>query len=482
MFFPLLAGASFDFNSSCRDAYKDILGLEMEKGRGILEAERKLHAENSITVLLDNYTDFLTLVITEERDKYDAWKKRKSERLAVIEDDSKDSPWFLYCKAEINLQWAFTEIKFGDYKDAAVDINKAFKQLGSNEKKFPGFIPTKKGLGLLHALIGNIPANYKWAADLVGMSGTVKQGIAELEAVLAETQKQNQFAYLETETLFYLSFIQLNLNNDETAEEKIFQRLSEKRMSQPLLVYAAAGMALHTGRCARAFEFISQLPADASRLPFHYLGYLQGVALMNKLDTNAAKYFRVYVRNFKGINFIRSAYRGLAWCCLISNDKDGYARYMELVKTNGSSMTDEDKQALKDAQGNVMPEVNLLRSRLLFDGGYYREALDAVLKMEPKNSRSIHDIIEFEYRLARIHHKMGDTQTAIRYYELAYSSGEKYPFYFAANSALQLGLIYETMNDKVHSAEWFKKCLALHDHEYQDSIELKAKAGLSRVQ
>jgi tetratricopeptide (TPR) repeat protein len=454
----------------------------MQKGRSMVENERKVHPGNSITVLLDNYADFLTLVITEERDKYNAWRQRKSERLAAIEENAKDSPWFLYCKAEINLQWAFTEIKFGDYKDAAVDINKAYKQLESNEKKFPGFVPAKKCLGLLHALIGNIPANYKWATDLVGMSGTVKQGIGELEHVLYEAQKANEFGYLETETLFYLSFIQLNLNNDEAAQEKIFQRLGEKKMDEPLLVYAAAGMALHTGRSAKAFEFISALPADASRLPFHYLGYLQGVALMNKLDTAASKYFRAYTRNFKGINFIRSAYRDLAWCCLISGDQAGYTRYMELVKTQGSSVTDEDKQALKDAKGDAMPEVNLLRSRLLFDGGYYREALTAVLQMEPKNSKSIHDIIEFEYRLARIHHKMGDTQTAIRYYELAFRSGEKYPFYFAANSALQLGLIYETLNDKVHAAGWFKKCLALPDHEYQDSIELKAKAGLSRVE
>ena len=202
---------------------------------------------------------------------------------------------------------------------------------------------------------------------------------------------------------------------------------------------------------------------------------------MNSLDTNAMNSFRIYLHEFKGINFIRTAYRDLAWCSLISGNKDEYHRYIELALVIGSTMTDEDKQSLKEAKSGEEPDPDLLRSRLLFDGGNYSLALTAVLKCEPGKFRSVRNIIEFEYRLARIHHKLGNNDDAIRYYEMTVKSGEKYPYYFAANSALQLGTIFEHLNNKEKAKFWYKKCLAMKDHEYQDSIEIKAKAGLNRV-
>jgi hypothetical protein len=480
--FSFGASASFDLNPLCKQAYEAIFDLRFDEGMELIRKEKALHPENRITALLENYRDMLLLVVSEERDKYPILQKNKPQRLAFIEEDSKDSPWFLYCKAEINLQWAFVEVKFGDLKDAAVDINKSYKQLESNEKKFPGFVPAKKCMGLLHTLIGNIPGSYKWAADIIGMKGSVKQGLAELNEVMDRTAKDKTYAYLRSEALFYISFIEVNLENNEQEKERLASLFSASKFEGPLLTYAAASLALHSGKGDKMLEFLDGLPADKDRYPFQYLGYLKGVALMNKLDTNASAYFKKYIADFKGINFIRSAYRNLAWCELLKGNEKGYRSYMELAVTKGNSMVDEDKQALKEAKAKEMPEVNLLKARLLFDGGYYPASLTAVLKMEPAKAGSVRELIEFEYRLARIHHKLNELPEAMSYYELAVERGEKYPYYFAANSALQLGLIYETKGDKVNAKRWFEKCLSMKDHEYQDSIELKAKAGLSRVE
>ena len=62
----------------------------------------------------------------------------------------------MYSQAEINLQWAANRLKFGDYFTAAFEINKAYRQIQENNKKYPNFIPNKKfgtgyiSLGVYH--------------------------------------------------------------------------------------------------------------------------------------------------------------------------------------------------------------------------------------------------------------------------------------------------------------------------------------------
>ena len=75
----------------------------------------------------------------------------------------------------------------------------------------------------------------------------------------------------------------------------------------------------------------------------------------------------------KGIHFIKECYQKLAWYSLINGNLAGYYQYMELVKTKGNLVTDEDKQAMHEALNNKPPDLELLQSRLLFDGHYLRK-------------------------------------------------------------------------------------------------------------
>jgi TPR repeat protein len=83
--------------------------------------------------------------------------------------------------------------------------------------------------------------------------------------------------------------------------------------------------------------------------------------------------------------------------------------------------------------------------------------------------------------LGRIQHKKENYQQAIYYYKMAMKNGADYTYYFAANAALNIGLIYEALENKDLAAYYFKACLKMRDHEYQRSIDQKAKAGLKRL-
>ena len=120
----------------------------------------------------------------------------------------------------------------------------------------------------------------------------------------------------------------------------------------------------------------------------------------------------------------------------------------------------------------------MLKSRLLFDGGYYDRAKDELDGYKTNESRNQ---LEYTYRLGRIYQGWGKTDEAIPYYKETIQRGEKQPYYYAANSSLQLGMIYEKQDDFELARTYYSKVLDMDFDEYQFSISNKAQAGLNRI-
>ena len=128
----------------------------MIKPTYLLEKEKKENPNNTLVYFIENYSDYLKIQIGEEKSDFEKLKKNKDSRLDFIESDKSSSPWYLYSQAEINLQWAASRLKFGEYFTAAFEINKAYRLIQENNKLYPNFIPNKKSLGLLYTLIGSV--------------------------------------------------------------------------------------------------------------------------------------------------------------------------------------------------------------------------------------------------------------------------------------------------------------------------------------
>lgn len=480
--------ASFDFNKNCKNAYEKIICLRFDDGKALIDSEKTVNPNNKIIYYLENYIDFLKLIISEDAALYNTLKDNKDIRIDKIEETEEESPYYDYCLAEINLQWAFARMKFQDYITSAAEINKAYKLLEDNQEKYPAFVPNYKGLGLLHSLIGTIPDEFSWAKSLIGISGTITQGVNELSTVLTSSMTNTEYSYLTTECIFMLTFIELNLESDKDAAVKLGKYLEDSEYStlaksSPLLCYAAANIAIKTGNNDKAIEILLARPTGTDYYPFYYLDYLTGVAKLNKLDFDAYKYLYSFILNFKGQNYIKASYQKLAWYYLINNNTSKYTEKIGYAVTLGSSIVDEDKQALAEGKSKTTPNIRLLKARLLFDGGYYQEALDILQEKLPSTyCVSTKDYLEYTYRIGRIYNEWGYDTKAIPFYELTIKNGSSFTYYFAANAALHLGMIYENQGNKVKAKYYYQLCGQMKNTEYKNSISQKAKAGLIRVQ
>ncbi len=213
-----------------------------------------------------------------------------------------------------------------------------------------------------------------------------------------------------------------------------------------------------------------------------YFYYFLGTIELNRLDYDAYIYFNKYLNSYQGKNYIKASYQKLAWYYLLNKNYSNYDYYINKVKQLGSLNTEADKQAYLEVNQSVKLNEILLKSRLLFDGGYFIDAKKMLINnLDDKNFKSSKDKIEYLYRLARVYHKLNRIEDAKKYYKLVINKGKDFSYYFAKNSALQLALIYEDESNYNNAKVYFMKCLHINSNEYKNSIEFSAKAGLNRI-
>jgi hypothetical protein len=475
----LFAGR-YEFTQPARDAYEKILSLRFGEAYALL-AHQKMEDPNNLTINhIENYIDFFRIYISEEEDLYQQLRKNKKKRLQQLEAGDESSPYFLFTQADVRLQWALIELKFGDYFSAFSDVSKAYKLLRQNQARFPHFMPNLKDLGILHAMVGTIPDNYKWGATLLGLEGTIEQGEAEIRQVL-DYARSHDFIF-ETETHVLYTYFLLHLKNDKEGAWQALKKGNLSPKKNPLHGFIIANVAMRIGKNEEAIQVLEQTPRSGAFLPFPYLDFMLGMTKLRRLDEDADVYFSRFLGQYRGRNFIKESYQKLAWHELIHGNPAGYQQYMKACIDHGNAEAGEDKNALREAIAGKQPLPALIRARLLFDGGYYEKAYHELQAIAPKGLDEYPNRLEYVYRMGRILHGLQRHDEAMVYYRQVINLGEEAPFFFACNAALQIGLIHESLHQYPSAQKAFKQCLHIYPDEYRTGLHQKAKAGLARLE
>jgi tetratricopeptide (TPR) repeat protein len=473
------AYANFDFNSNCVQAYQDIISLRLNEGKQLINKEKALHPQNAVTLLLDNYYDFFLVLTTENKTTFERLEANKSIRIDRLENEDENSPYYNYAIAQINLQWALLHSRFGEYTTAGFEINKAYRLLQSNSKKFPAFLPDNIPLGVVNVLLGSLPGSpLKSILAFFGIKGDTQTGVNMLER-LSDNLKTSTYAYHYDELIFYLTYIQTDVVNDPLAYTKMLRLITAADSASLLKTYIAGYVALRTGHSNEAIAWLQNRRQGREYQPYPYLDYLLAIAKMNRGDEDANNYFNKFLQTYPGVNFIKDAYLHLAWQCLLEGDTKRYQAFVVLVKTKGNLYNDKDKQALDEANDDAA-DVNLLRARLLCDGGFYTRAIATLTNKTVNDFGLPRDKIEYYYRLGRIYDAMDKDDDAIIYYKKAINIGQASTYHYAASSAIRIGIIYEERKDFAKARNAYNMVFDFKNHQFKNSLEQKARDGIKR--
>ena len=468
----------FDFNNNCQAAYHEIVQLKLDAGQRILDVEKKRDPDNLIPAFLENYIDFFILFFNEDPAEYQARKDRLDKRVQLMNEGPESSPFHLFTKSVIHFQWAAIKVKFGNNWDAAWEFRRSFLQSKENQQKFPAFAPAVMLNGAMQVVAGTIPDGYKWLSSLLGIKGNIAAGMQQLDHFL---EQGDPWAMLyRDEAIFYYLYLKFYIENKK---DEVFAFIRQNKLdtrNNHLYAYLAANLAVNDQQSALAQHIIEQKNNGADYLDMPIWDLEMGYARMNHLDPDAHVYLERFLRSFKGQFYVKDALQKLSWYYYLVGDDQKAASFREQTIREGGQESDADKQALKEAKGGKWPNKVLLKARLLSDGGYYGEALQSLQSKSSADFGPEEEKCEFAYRLGRIYDGLGRVDDAIGAYLTTIKTGEHLKEYFAARAALQTGYLYEQKGDPHTAIIYFQKCLSMKEHDYKNSLDQKAKAGLER--
>jgi len=475
--FPLISKADFIINARLIEAQNYISRLQLRNGQALVDAEKKENPNNQATYFIENYIDIYRIIASQSKDDYKKLLPNRDLRLNILSKKTNPSPYFLYAQADVHLQWAFVKSQNGDYLSAAMDFRSAFQLLEKNASLYPNFLLNNKDLGILKVIIGIIPDGYKWIASIVGLNGNYEEGMGMMRKFISSNSNSQQLPIeLQSAKILYC-LMQINFEKNKITNwvltEKYTSDFETNLMSACIRAFIAH-------KCDMTDEGIRNLllkPHTKDYVNFHYTDFLLGSMKLTRLDEDATVYLKKFVSLCSNKSLYEEAYTKLAWSYLIKGDTSEYYLYIGLSKKYRES--DKQWPALP-SQGvpEKLPNLVLLKTRLLTDGGYYSMAEK---ELQLLTNRNINDIerIEYHYRLAKISQETNKYQKAIDNYLLVIKLGAITNLYIIPNSHLQLGIIYNKLGNKELSLLHYNQALSYKNYQYKYSIEQKAKAGIS---
>lgn len=473
------AGKVYEFNSVCQQAYQEITRLKISNGLALLEKAKQQNPDNLIPVFLESYIDFYILFFNENPADYTNRYPRFAQRIDLLEQGPKSSPFYYFCLGTVRAHKAASAIKFGHIWDAGWDFRRAWLLIKQSRKEFPTFLPNDLMYGSLQAVVGTIPKGYKWLATLFGMKGSLTEGMRIVRGFVNSSDPwarlmANDASFMYPYLLFYLE------NKKEEALQFVQQRKLDL-VNNHLHAYMAANLALNNKQADLTKSIILNRNKSNEYLPIPVWDFEMGFAKLFHLEIpEAIQYMEHFLAGFKGKFYLKDVYQKLSWCYYLQGNMSAAEAARKNVLSKGSTDSDADKQALKDAKTGRWPNLLLLKARLLNDGGYHHEALVMLQGKTDRDFPAEEEKLEFVYRIARIYDDLGRDAEAIAAYQAAIRIGENRREYFAARAALQAGQLYESKGDKTNAIVYYQKCLDMGDHEYKNSLDQRAKSGIAR--
>ncbi len=451
-------------------ARTNIFDLNFEK------AKKQLENNNSNTSLyLKSYNLFIENLFIGGKDNYTKFEIITDKSVEIIEKSKADNQSYNYL-AELYFQKAVLKLFNKDYFSGLYSFVEAFKYYEKANLLNPNNIETIKLSALFNIIAGITPEAGQVLLSPFGIKGDVKLGIKQLNKYL-NLAKQNKKYYVEAFAITKLLATFLKEDYPEMQVPKPEFEISKNKLN----VFTDALLNYIDNNYSTIDSKITYLKSNGlSQIP--YLYYLSGIVNTLNNKEKAINNLKIFLQKNKSKHFTKSAYWQLARIYILNGDTILFQKYKKLTKENGGEYSEADKQAQLESSEPKIPNVFLLKARLLFDAGKYVEAQNYLVdKNNFKFIKTKVEQTEQYYRLSRTYNKLKMNDKAIKYYNLVIEQNAEPKRYFAAYSALQVGIIYQEEKKIEEARKYFNLALKLNIGEYKDDIKQSANLRLKEI-
>lgn len=408
-------------------------------------------------VFLEHYIDFLNLIAYSKPIDEQTFALVAQSRIEQIEKLNKTYQYSGFL-SEMALHLAFTHALKGDYLKSARMVWQAH-QYFEDIPKANGFsrVEYVKLQAIFDVLIGAIPDDQRWIANMLSLKGDAPRGMQQLAKLCEDSslQKGARLEILLVEKLLRLYF-----------EDSAVVKVDDAAIySSPLGLYLDGALFLKR-RCCFDCGLIDNAAVDK----FPLLGYLKGRMLLNALNDSCLHYFDVFEDAYSGESFKADVLLRRAWYARIGNNPSTIALSKQRLLSIKSFPTAIDRQARFEIENVEKYPKELLKARLLFDGGDYDEAQVELSGYKADDAY----LCEYYYRQGRICHEQGRETEALDYYQKCIYHNTNPQRYFAANAALQMAHILYVAGRFDEANRKLDTCELLNIGDYKGDIKNNA--------
>jgi hypothetical protein len=445
-------------------AYTELLKLKVSTCRQLLATEP---ANAPGTLLVADCADFVELLISQDASRYDATLAAQDTRLALL-GRTPASALRDYTLAEIQLHQALAQLAFRHEVRGAWSLRQVALLAQDNAKHYPAFTPMRKTLGLCQFGIGSLPEGYHWLLRLLGLRGSVEEGLQNLGRAAAQPHD------FQPESQILLALIRESYYKKGDESLALVGRLAREQPDNLLFSYLVISLHKRQHRAR---------PTGPAYLPLAYLHHLVADLLLYRGDYAASiAENQQFLRDFRGGYYRKDAAFKLYLAAWLGGAPAATAeRYRQQINVAGPLTIEEDIYAQRFYHDAQLLNPTLTRARLLTDGGYYVQALSTLQQVRLTPATPVRDRLEAPYRRARVWQGLERLDSArldyLRTLRLSARLGEP-PYYFAPQAALQLGYLTLAAGQRTAAKSYFEQAMAYPKHEYKNSTDQKAKLAL----
>jgi tetratricopeptide (TPR) repeat protein len=477
LFFPIVATAQefddspfFDYNQKMRQAHQYALRMRIKDCKIALQLEKSQNPYNIIPHYIDDFADFMQVLANENHQEFLRMLPQRDIRLAKMRTGNKASPYYLYCLAATQLQWAWIHIKFDESANALKAIKLALPDLERNIKSYPDFVGNRTLLGIaqiMHEWVNPRGAQDQAAMGMVGLRDAINYG-----------KQYPKFEFNEVAHFWYgLMLLQLNSEDDKD------WRLLNQTLIDPTQslsgAYIIASMHVQLCNTNQALAVLERAPTSDAFHKIHYLEYLRGLCHLSRFDAKADYFFKNFLTYYKGEHHHKTAIQKQAWSALLQQKPAQYTlRMMELLR-RGNIVDEFDDYAEDEALRNAAPDLNLLRAKLAFMNGRFDVALQEIAKV---GKLVTYDEAELQFYKARIEHKMKRYDRALAEYQKVIDNPKFKSNYVTAQAYLYIGNIWADRGDVSQARQFYSLCQKATPDAFKKKVQFIAQYQTSLTQ
>ena len=386
----------------------------------------------------------------KDLDTFEVFSDYALEKAEDILNKNEKNEMALYI---LGANYSYRAIAFGkarNFLDAAWATKKSESYLSQLLELNPAKTDAYLGLGLYNFAIAQIPSAFKWALNLVGISGDRETGVRFIETA-AENGK-----YSKIEAQYYLAQIEMDFLTDYESSAAILKKLVKRYPRNSLFNYSYAVLLMKQRKLAEADKFLKKVISSGIRqfnqiTSFSY--FLKGdINFRNNELDSARTYYLHFLESAEDKDYTGIAAYRLAVCYESEGNREEAVKYFERAQTGNMDLDDDifarrkgelySERKLTSAElkiiyisnmigagkfkaaydsvdsvlksfpaADIKPEFLLYKSEASFFMGNYREAIELADQVIENDSTGDRWVIPFAYYFkARANKKLGNQE------------------------------------------------------------------------